>query len=315
MEFDLRARTIFLARHGSFAYGTNIEGSDIDVKGVCVPPVEYHLGFYKTFDQHESHEPFDQVVYGLRKFAKLAADCNPNIIEVLFVDQSDILHIDVWGETLRAVRHLFLSKKAKHTFSGYAHSQLKRIRTHRSWLLKPPPAAPERADFGLPTERGVSKTEMGAFLEAEEKGLIQPNDSKLAPGVQDLLQREKAYGLARREWEQYQNWVESRNPKRAALEAQHGYDTKHAGHLVRLMRMCKEILQTGEVIVRRPDADEIRAVRAGAWSYDKLIEYAAVLELECEEAYKTSTLPHGPDWKVLDDLIIEITQDYLRHHP
>jgi predicted nucleotidyltransferase len=315
MEFDVKARTIYSVRHGSHAYGTNIEGSDVDVKGVCIPPTEYYLGFYKTFDQHESKDPYDQVVYGLRKFAKLAADCNPNIIEVLFVDPVDFLHVDAFGQFLHGMRHMFLSKKAKHTFSGYAHSQLKRIRTHRSWLLKPPPAAPKREDFGLPAERQVSKSEMGAFLDAEEKDLLGASNLVLAPGVMELLQREKTYGIAKREWEQYQNWVHSRNPKRAELEARYGYDTKHAGHLVRLMRMCREILMTGEVIVKRPDADEIKAVRAGAWEYDQLIDYAAWLENQCEEAEALSTLPRSPDWKAIDGMIIGLTQDYLKHHP
>mgnify|MGYP001607055563 CR=1 FL=1 len=46
---------------------------------------------------------------------------------------------------------------------------------------------------------------------------------------------------------------------------------KHAMHLVRLMRMCKEILITCEVVVKRPDREELLAIRNGAWSYYKLI--------------------------------------------
>ena len=45
-------------------------------------------------------------------------------------------------ERLVEVRDSFLSKRAKHTFSGYALSQLKRINTHYRWLKNPPPAAP-----------------------------------------------------------------------------------------------------------------------------------------------------------------------------
>lgn len=40
--------------------------------------------------------------------------------ELLFTDDDSILFIDPAFETFRANRHLFLSKKAKFTFSGYA---------------------------------------------------------------------------------------------------------------------------------------------------------------------------------------------------
>ena len=45
-------------------------------------------------------------------------------------------------------------------------------------------------------------------------------------------------------WDSYQTWKTHRNPTRAELEPQHGYDTKHAMHLIRLMRMGLEVLET-----------------------------------------------------------------------
>lgn len=94
-----------------------------------------------------------------------------------------------------------------------------------------------------------------------------------------VLQQERSYEAAARGWRQYQDWLRSRNPARAALEAAHGYDTKHGAHLVRLLRMGREILETGRVHVWRGspgpgDADELRAIRDGAWSYDRLLEEA-----------------------------------------
>jgi predicted nucleotidyltransferase len=310
MEFDIRERTILEVRHGSHAYGTNIEGSDLDIKGVCIPPKEYYLGFYKRFEQQVSKDPNDVVIFALDKFVKHAADCNPNFLEVLFVDPSDIVYSNMFGNILRDMRGMFLSRKAKHTFSGYAHSQLKRIKTHRAWLLNPPLKDPKREDFGLPNERQVSKSEMGAFLQVEEKKLLE--GSGVSEGVIELLQREKAYGNAKREWEQYQGWKRERNPTRAALEAKHGFDTKHAGHMFRLGRMCKEILLEGVVRVKRPDAAEIVAIRNGVWSYEQLIAEFEVLEAECEEAYKVSTLPKSVDVAAIDALIVGLTEEYLR---
>ncbi len=40
----LKGHTILLGRVGSHAYGTATETSDLDFKGVCVPPADYFLG-------------------------------------------------------------------------------------------------------------------------------------------------------------------------------------------------------------------------------------------------------------------------------
>lgn len=313
MNFDVNARTILLVKHGSHAYGLNTPTSDLDIKGVCVEPGTFHFGFLNTFEQHEAMvskgHPEDKVIYSLRKFMRLAADCNPNIIEVLHVDQSDIIKIDEFGERLRNIRELFLSKKAKFTFSGYAHAQLKRIKTHRAWLLNPPSAAPERKDFGLGDRREVPKSDLGAFRELETK---EDTLTELPTDVVRLLTQEKAYAAAKMHWEQFKNWKATRNPARAALEEKFGYDTKHGSHLIRLMRMCREILQGKGVIVKRPDREEILAVKEGRVSYDALIEEATQLETECEALYETSTLRKEPDRNMLDAHCVRMTEEYLR---
>ena len=48
--------TIFLTVHGSQAYGTATPTSDIDLKGVAIPPLKYHMGFVHTFEQAEASE-------------------------------------------------------------------------------------------------------------------------------------------------------------------------------------------------------------------------------------------------------------------
>lgn len=304
----LEARTIFVTVHGSQAYGTNTPESDIDVKGLAIPPADYFLGYMKNFEQAEGKEPYDMVIYDLRKFMKLAADCNPNIIEVLNTDPEDWVLETPLFRKLWEKRELFLSRKARFTFSGYAHSQLKRIKSHKKWLLSPPTHKPTREEFGLPSERKMSQSDLGATAALVEKGV--PLDEK----VMVLFQREQKYHAAKREWDQYENWQESRNQKRAALEAKFGYDTKHAMHLVRLMRMCKEILQEGKVYVRRPDAEELKAIRAGAWSYEQLIEWADNQEEQVKALFETSPLPEKPRYKELDELCVSLVGEALTAH-
>src|SRR5690606_16827205 len=101
-----------------------------------------------------------------------------------------------------------------------------------------------------------------------------------------------------------------RNAARFELERQHGYDTKHAAHLVRLLRMGHEILTTGEVRVHRPDADELLAIRRGAWDYDDLTEYAEHMQGLIAQAASKTRLPKKPDRSALNELLMDTIQDY-----
>lgn len=348
----LRRGTIFLTRHGSHAYGTNIATSDTDYKGVAVPPKEYFLGFSEHFEQAECKDP-DLVIYDVRKFFALARDCNPNIIEVLFTSPVDHVHVGPAGAMLIENRDLFLSKKARHTFSGYAMAQLKRINVHYRWLTNPPKAPPSRADFGLRPENEMTSAQrdnLGTALSMVEKevatwhdldwtALDEPQRIALrnrmlgylakmevsstdqyihaakSLGMDDnlvhLLVQEKAYRAKKQEWDSFVTWQRSRNPARAEIEAKWGYDTKHAMHLVRLLRMCEEILASGLVLVKRPDAEDLLAIRAGAWKYEALVEWAAKQDEKMAELYKTSPLPHAPNQKKLDALCMAIVESML----
>ncbi len=160
----LEDRTILYTQFGSRAYGTDHPESDYDYKGVCVPPRKYRDGFLHRFKQAEIKKPVDSTVYDIRKFFRLAVSCNPNILDVLWADDDAIIHITPVGEMLRAAKTDFLSKKALYSFRGYAMSQLRRIRTHRHWLLDPPKRRPERSDFGLPDDVPIPTEQLNAAL-------------------------------------------------------------------------------------------------------------------------------------------------------
>lgn len=305
--FDIQARTIYQVRAGSHAYGTNTATSDLDVRGVCIPPKAYFLGYLHRFDQHTSLQPVDCTTFGIIKFITLAVDCNPNILELLFVDPVDILLHTKYSDQLLEHRDLFISKKAKHTFSGYAHAQLKRIKTHRNWLLNPPTHKPTREEFGLSQTHAISKEIAGAFEATKTQGI----NINLPEEVLQLFLNEKSYQAALAEFNQYNEWKTNRNPSRAQLELKHGYDTKHGMHLIRLLRMCREILQGQSVIVKRPDADELLAIRHGQKTYDELIQEAETLDTECERLYLSSNIPHTPPKEKIDSFIIQLIDQFL----
>ncbi|HEY5267916.1 MAG TPA: nucleotidyltransferase domain-containing protein [Candidatus Saccharimonadales bacterium] len=345
-------RTVLLVRHGSHAYGTNVPTSDEDFKGIAIPTREYFLGSSHRFEQAELKTPDpDAVIYDIRKFFTLAMDCNPNIIEVLHTSPEDHLLVDPIGQVILDHKNDFLSKKIKHTFMGYSVSQLKRIKTHKKWIMNPPKSPPTRADLGLPEQTLIPQDQLMAataeiqkeldrfqfdFMEtldeptkiavqgamsqmlaelkitAEDHWMAAARKIGLSDNFIEIMQKERQYTGAKREWDQYQNWKKTRNVARAALEEKYGYDTKHAYHLVRLIRMCRETLTTGIVTVKRPDREELLSIRNGAWSYDKLIEFADSEEIALTELYKTSTaLPKACGKEKLDKLCIQLVERSL----
>lgn len=298
---------LFETVHGSRAYGLATASSDIDLKGFLVGPRAWYLGFAGGPEQIEPSP--DHVRWELRKFFRLAAAANPTALEVLWTDAGDHRVVTPEGASVLAARDAFSSRRAAQTFGGYALSQLRRIRTHRQWLLTPPTAPPQRADFGLPERTVVPRDQLGAAEALMRDGGL--DGDALSPNFLALMDRERGYRAARKQWQQHQQWLRERNPARAALEAAHGYDTKHAMHLVRLLRMGRELLETGRLVVRRPDRDVLLAIRGGAWSYDELIAEAEAAHEALAAAVATSPLPAAPDEAALDALCTDIIAQVL----
>jgi uncharacterized protein len=352
MPFDLVRHTILLAVTGSRAYGIHRPDSDVDVKGVAIPPARYFHGFAHHFEQADraaevavfapllteseraivATSKLEGSVYDIRKLLSLATACNPNILDVLFCRDEEVrLQTDL-GRQLRAHRHLLLSATARQTYGGYAAAQLKRIQGHRKWLLDPPTRPPTRAEHGLPEHTLLPADQIAAVNAAVAKeigGDAQGADDAtwLAAarrfGLDDnlvyVMVQERAYAAAARHWKQYETWRTSRNPDRAAAEARYGYDTKHAAHLVRLLRMAWEILDQGVVHVWRGpggggDADEIRAVRDGAWTYDDLLAWATSQDTRLEARIRAGGLAVPPvaDRAAVDDLCVRLVESALR---
>jgi uncharacterized protein len=358
----VEARAILLTKVGSHSYGINTTNSDLDYKGIFIAPQEYYWGL-KVIEQkdrgwEQDSERFpslngvkDLVFYELRKYLKLAQDANPNILELLFesLEFYEYIHPTV-GQKLIDNRELFLSKKIKYSYSGYAYAQIRKIKSHRKWLLNPPIKKPSAEDYGLTDKSVFDKSEEKAFItflwmlikdrieymeEQQElydlisdrldfKGVINNNPlphefypyiqnlTKASDRYMDILRRTQEYRTDLHHWKSYQSWLKNRNPQRAELEAKCGYDAKHAAHCIRLVRMGNEILTTGKVNVDRQgiDAEELLNIRLGNVSYDHVLAEAEKLFTQLDHSYEISTLPHKVDLETINQLCMELVQEF-----
>lgn len=216
---------------GSFAYGTNIPGSDKDYRGIFVPDKEYVLGL-KNYDQFEQKSP-DRVIFTIRKFFKLALAFNPNIVELLWSSEDCIKTCTPLGKKILDNRNIFVSKLAHKTYGGYAMSQLKRLK----------------------------------------------NKAGRCGNRSDIVEK-------------------------------YGYDTKHGMHLIRLLETGTEFLLSGEVLVKRPNADFLQQIRYGRVRLEKLTRYSEELMKNLDIAERKSKLPEKPDYVAANKLLIEIIEEF-----
>jgi len=98
---------------------------------------------------------------------------------------------------------------------------------------------------------------------------------------------------------------------RRALFHQFGYDTKNASHLIRLLRMGVEYLETGILTVERPDADELLAIKKGEWSLSRVEQAADDLFGRIDAATGSSPLPEEPDRIAAERILMDIFEEEL----
>jgi predicted nucleotidyltransferase len=92
--------------------------------------------------------------------------------------------------------------------------------------------------------------------------------------------------------------------KRKQLVERFGYDTKNAAHMIRLLRMCAEFLDTGVLQVRRPDADLLKAIKQGQWSVPQVEQEAARLFEAIDKKLQQTTLPTCSDSNAAETVLL-----------
>ena len=295
----------YLTVAGSIAYGTDNENSDTDIRGFAVESIDSLLTG-KAFEQVDDTST-DTVIYGLRKYFKLCAECNPNVLELLGTKPEHVLHMNAAGKKVRDNAEIFLSKLAYQKFVGYATAQLRRLQNalaHDSY--------PEREKnlhvlksinsmmIACRREYGLNHAEVDFDLHGDEilisvdaKNLPLKNFLAMNSGLQTLL-----------------NNYAKLNHRNRKKDENHLH--KHAMHLIRLYLTGIDILDgRGVVTYRERDLPLLKKIRAGEMPLDDVFKLADEFESKIFSAYKNSKLPDVPDAAKIDKLLLEIYRETL----
>jgi uncharacterized protein len=308
--FSLEDSLIMLAYVGSTSHNTYVPKDDpdciddVDMMGVIIPPIEYTLGL-KSFEHWTfAFEELDVVLYSLEKFIRLLVKSNPNVLGTMWLkDEHYILERKSWFG-LKMWRSLFSTKAAHGSFAGYANGQLKKM-THFDL------ATQEKWEDAIKLIEAVGWTKE-QIIKNEHREMPKWEGVNLwAHGIDDkvyLRQAALEYAMMAIKTIHAQHFQGYMGEKRKNLVKKYGYDAKNAAHLIRLLRMCVEFLQTGEMQVFREgiDAQQIKDIKSGKWSLEEVQREAQELFASAEQARDASPLPDEPDEEEVGQLLVAL---------
>ena len=314
----LGRNVIFLTYGGSYAYGTNVEGSDIDIRGCTLNSKADLLGmgrFEQVVDDHT-----DTTVYSFNKLLGLLINCNPNTIELLGCKPEHYFVLTPIGKQLIAQRRMFLSRRAINSFGGYAGQQLRRLENALARDAYPAEVK-ERHIMGSCENAMLSFPERYRSFDPEQirlsVGEAEGKSQVLADIAMEKVPLRAFTGMLGELTEIARNYdkIHHRNKKKDDAHL-----NKHAMHLVRLYLMCLDILEREEIVTyREADHDLLMAIRSGRYQsadhtfnadfYDLLND----LEQRLEYARQNTSLPETPDLARIEAFQMEVNERVVRN--
>ncbi|MBO6164792.1 MAG: nucleotidyltransferase domain-containing protein [Eubacterium sp.] len=309
-------RIILLGVTGSYGYGTNREGSDVDFRGITLDLPSDIIGFTE-FEQFEDRIT-DTVIYSFNKIIRLLMSCNPNTIEILGIDEKEYIVKNEIGQELLDNKDMFLSKRAAASFGHYADAQLRRL---QNAIARDSMTQPDREEHILrsvmhaledynrrQTLGGMGDTRLyidDAVTEGLEKEIFVDGVVKHLPlrAYNDMM---NSMNTVIREYDK----IGKRNKKK-----DDNHLNKHAMHLVRLFMMGTDILKNGIIRTRRTDEELVllRSIRDGKYMKDGKLsdEFYSIVssyEKEYEEAEHISRLPENPDMDRIEKFVESVNR-------
>ena len=337
---------LFEAISGSRAYGTNLPHSDTDLKGVFVLPADQFFGldYLPQIANDTNDEVFYELRRFVELLLKnnptvlellgTPADCvvykHPLFEQFKATDFLSKLCRQSFAEyavaQIRKARGL--NKKINHPEPPARKSVLDfcyvtagaGAQPASDWLAR---HGYEAAQCGLANVPHLTDL-YALFIDATPgrtlgyRGLVRAADTsqdvllsavpKGEEPVAYLSFNRNGYSTYCRVFREYWEWVEKRNKERYENTVQHGknYDAKNMLHVFRLLQMAREIAETGQLQVRRPNRDFLLQIRRGEFEYEALVTQAEELVAQVEAAFANSTLPDAPDKAAAEQLLRQV---------
>lgn len=311
---------ILLGLAGSYSYGTNVETSDIDIRGITLNRKSDLIGLTQ-YEQYVDGAT-DTVIYAFNKIITLLLNCNPNTIELLGMKPEHYLYLSGIGQELLDNRKLFLSKRAVNSFGGYADAQLRRL---QNALARDSYPQSERErhifhsvknamhDFNRQYKR-YREGSVEIFIDRAENPDFETEifvnaDFRHYP-LRDYAGMWNTMANVVRDYDK----IGKRNKKKDDLHL-----NKHAMHLIRLFLMALDILEKGEINTYREKEHELLMdIRSGKFQKedgtfrDSFYELLSEYEKRLHYAADHTDLPEEPDLDLVQEFVMSVNERVVR---
>lgn len=309
-------RIIFLTLGGSYAYGTNVETSDVDVRGCAVNSPSDILGL-SSFEQ-VVHKATDTTVYAFNKLIPLLLNCNPSTIEMLGCKPEHYYYLSDLGKMMIENRHLFLSQRAVSSFGGYANQQLRRLENAIARDALPQARREEHIMQSMENSKAAFERKYTAFQEGSIK--LYTDDSERGDLDREVFADISLTHFPAREFHSMINDMtniigcyEKLNGRNRKKDEDHL--DKHAMHLIRLYLMCLDILEKEEICTyRENDREMLLEIRHGKYrredgTYrDEFFQMVDELEKRMQYARDHTALPETPDYHAVEEFVMDVNR-------
>ncbi len=102
----------------------------------------------------------------------------------------------------------------------------------------------------------------------------------------------------------------TKDSKRYWMVEKYGYDIKFAYHVVRLCLEAEQILETGDLDIRR-DSELIKSIRRGEWTEEQVRKFFTDSEESMRKLYDESTaVPHSPNEDAIKELLLNCLEEH-----
>jgi hypothetical protein len=159
--------------------------------------------------------------------------------------------------------------------------------------------------------KGLVKTGEGANA-AESNQLRLSSIPKSETPICNIIYNKDGYTMHCKDYNSYQEWLTNRNEQRWVDVESHGQkiDGKNMMHCKRLLEMSIEIGRGEGIIVRRPNAQDLLAIRRGEVDLKTLIDESEKMIRDLDSVFADSNLPDSVDPGLVHDILVDIRRKF-----
>lgn len=318
---------------GSHLYGTSTPASDFDYKSVYLPDSRaILLGKVNKSIRTDTKYQREQQVAGIisrnlpgdldneylamQHFFDMLAKGQPMCLDILFaVDENLITTSHVWEE-VRNNKHRLINRNIEESIR-YMSTQSKKYGTKGSRVAE---CRRFRDLFKecYETDSSGKISSIGDYIKAVTKGMEhssviqipQPNNTML--DHLECVGKKLPFTITFKEAHSVlDNFMKKYGQRALDAENNQGVDWKALSHAVRVGVQTIELLETGNIVFPRPDAEYLMAIKRGDIHFKEVSETISDLADEVKTITSVSVLPTEIDQAWVDDFVCNTYRDVV----